>query len=247
MTQYLSQLMLAKLLGASLLLGIGFGVLYDLFRIRRAAFEKLHLTQRFLSKLLLHTEDLLFGLTAGVSTAILYFALSMGRIRLMAILGEGVGFLLYRQTVGRLVMACTDQILRLLSWVFRQIARWIILPPFRFAKRTAIAWRVRFSGLVSNWRTKRLHACSQTETVRYVKTLRSLAAVGFHEQSLARQKKRRRLERNRIAGVRNASGKKAHRLGQGNESLCIVENNSRKKRKKQKDTANSNKISLRNI
>lgn len=207
MTQYLSQLSLAKLLAASLLLGIALGALYDLFRIRRLAFTRLagmehpaEWRKRLIAiadRLLLHTEDLLFGLTVGISTVLLYFALSMGQVRLMALLGEGIGFLLYRLTLGRLVMASADLILRLIASVIELIVRYLILPPLRLLRRLANALIGKIARRIGRWREKRMRAAAQRETERYKRQLLAMAAVGFDAQALHNQIRRSGKHRSR--------------------------------------------------
>lgn len=210
MTQYLSQLSLARLLAASLLLGIALGVLYDFFRIRRLACEqrvgsvnrsssamskkkRFRSLPRVLLSMLLHIEDLFFGLIAGVSTAILYFALSMGQVRLMAIIGEGVGLLLYRLTLGRLVMACADRLLRLLAWLWHLLVRFVIRPPIRLVLRliTALARLVR--RLHRTRRDKRLACQGSREAILCAERLRKLASVGFSEETVKKRSKDRKV------------------------------------------------------
>lgn len=195
MTQYLSQLSLARLLAASLLLGLALGLLYDVFRIRRLAFRKKEKTsikqvpkhRRFgslstlLTVLLFHIEDIFFGITAGVATAILYFALSMGQVRLMAIFGEGLGFLLYRLTLGRLIMACADAILRFLAWILHLLTRFIILPPLRLLKRLAVTLAAALNSCLAKQRDRRLFRMGNREATEYAERLERLASVGFSQ------------------------------------------------------------------
>lgn len=193
MTQYLSQLSLARLLAASLLVGLALGGLYDVFRIRRLAFDKLTLAdkpKRIFAALMLHTEDILFGISAGIVTAILYFALSQGRVRLMAIAGEGFGFLLYRLTIGRLVMAFADSILRLIAWVIRLIVRYLIRPPLRLIVQIAKVLGGQIVAIVARLRRWRLIAVGRREAERYTEMLERLAALGFAEEAYKIVKKR---------------------------------------------------------
>lgn len=201
MTQYLSQLMLARLFAASLLLGFGFGLLYDCFRIRRLAFaprgsiradRKRRNRSAWLSNLLLHAEDVLFFVTAGVATAILYFAISKGQVRLMAIVGECAGFLLYRQTLGRLVMACADRIIRLIAWIIRMIGRFVILPPLRLLGRLAVTFGKCILRCRTHMAARRLDRIASRETVRYVDWMTRLAQSGFSDVSDGRCNKRRK-------------------------------------------------------
>lgn len=194
MTQYLSQLSLAKLLAASLLLGIALGALYDLFRIRRLAFrraskEPTHSTDpvkhrrlhSLIAAMLLHIEDALFGVAAGIATALLYFALSRGQVRLMAIFGEGVGFLLYRQTLGRLVMACADRILRLIAFLINLLVRFFLLPPIRLLKRILSAIGQSCRKAHDRRRRRRLDRIGGREALRYEMWLLRMASNGFSE------------------------------------------------------------------
>lgn len=201
MTQYLSQLSLARLLAASLLLGIGLGLVYDLFRIRRLAFSSRLLPKKqapraltLLDRFLLHGEDLLFGLIAGVATAILYFALSRGRLRLMAIVGEGIGFLLYRASLGRLVMLCADSILRVIARICRSIARYLIRPPIRLLRRLTAAVCRRIRHRWGQMKEKRLLRIGGREATAYTEALGQMAASGFAENALDNRRKLRKTE-----------------------------------------------------
>lgn len=208
MTQYLSQLSLARLLAASLALGIGLGLLYDLFRIRRLAFGRSKPSSRsslqkqnkrrlsaLLKRLLLHIEDGIFGVVAGVSTVLLYFALSMGQVRFMAIIGEAVGFILYRLTLGKLIMACADGILRLLAMIFRLIVHLLILPPLRLIGRLAQAVFRVFMRACRRLRMRGLTRQGGREAIDYAERLSALAAAGFAEQAV---KKRKEIDKTKV-------------------------------------------------
>lgn len=199
MTQYLSQLALARLYAASLFLGIALGMLYDLFRIRRIAFRHLMMKRAGASdrrpmlsaQLLVHIEDALFGVTAGVATAILYFAFSMGQVRIMAMLGEGAGFILYRLTLGKLVMACADAILRFLAAVFKVIVRLLILPPLRVLGRMIDAISAALLRTYRKLRERRLTRIGSKEALCYAQYLCQLASAGFSEQAVHRHNRLR--------------------------------------------------------
>lgn len=134
MTQYLSQQRLLSLLLSSILLGIALGAVYQVFLIRRAGFRQLRIP-RIPSLIVQNTEEFLFCVGAGAAVTILYFACSNGVVRLMAIPAMAGGFFLWRMTLGRLVNACTDAILRLLSAICRWIYRQIAAPIGRFCRR----------------------------------------------------------------------------------------------------------------
>lgn len=188
MTQYLSQFSLARLLAAALLQGIALGMLYDVFRIRRIAFlgrgstsesKRVRKLTSLLLKLLYHTEDLLFGTVAGIATAILYFALSRGQVRIMAIFGEGVGFLLYRLTLGRPVIACADSIIRLIALIIRLIVHFIIRPPCRLIGKVMKATATQLDRGWMRLRERWISHIGRVETERYCKVLADMASNGF--------------------------------------------------------------------
>lgn len=143
MTQYLSQKSLAVLLLCAFCLGVGIGAVYSLFSIRRAAFNRLHLA-RIVSAIFLHLEDFLICVLGGVSLSVLYFATTGGVLRLMAVPALGVGIFAWRRTAGRLVAACTDRILHLLSVLCKWIQRRVLAPVGRAVKNAACRLHCRW-------------------------------------------------------------------------------------------------------
>ena len=138
----ISQAALARLYLYALLLGIGLGILYDLLRItrvflgahysRRAArrLQELHLPllrprlKRRESRALgivVFLEDLLFCLFAAVAMILLFYEANRGKIRFPALICVGAGFLLYRSTLGRLVMLSSEVIVFALDTAFRYV------------------------------------------------------------------------------------------------------------------------------
>ena len=99
----------------SVALGAGLGAVYDGFRIGRILKKKAWLT--------VFLEDLLFALVAALSTAFCFTFTNYGQVRLFLLVGEGLGFLLYYNTLGALVAMQARLVARLLRRVRRGFSR----------------------------------------------------------------------------------------------------------------------------
>lgn len=93
----------------AVVLGAALGVVYDWFRIGRILKRKWWLTVFF--------EDLLFALAAAFSTAFCFTLTNYGQVRLFLLVGEGLGFVLYFNTVGVLVTKQARLVARFLRWI----------------------------------------------------------------------------------------------------------------------------------
>ena len=152
-------------------------MLYSVFGIRRAAFERLHIP-RWISSAVLHVEDFLICITGGVGLSILYFATTRGVLRIMAIPLLGLGVLIWRLTGGRLVTVCTDAILNLIAAILRWLFRRILTPIGRVMKRIC----QRIGRAIARQREKRyvrhLERMARRETLRYSKALETACLSG---------------------------------------------------------------------
>ena len=97
----------------SILLGIVTGIIYDFFRIFRVALRHNAVAVFF--------EDLLFCLIVSIMLILFIFCENYGIVRWFSFLGWMGGFYIYRQTVGRVVMAAAQMIIKF-------IKRYIISP-----------------------------------------------------------------------------------------------------------------------
>ncbi len=113
METYLSQQAAAFLW--SVALGGALGVVYDWFRIGRILKKKWWLT--------VFLEDLLFALAAALSTAFCFTLTNYGQVRLFLLIGEGLGFLVYYNTVGVLVAMQARLVARFLRWIRGVLSR----------------------------------------------------------------------------------------------------------------------------
>lgn len=102
----------------SLLLGAALGCFYDLFRITRIAFV--------LPAPLVLVEDLLFFLFSCIVLFGFMLENSFGQIRYFILLGVALGWIVYYNTVGCLVIKCSARIIRaaraVLAFLWRPFA-----------------------------------------------------------------------------------------------------------------------------
>ena len=144
----ISQSKLALLYVNALLLGVGFGLVYDLIRIVRILFgerfsttaceirnarlpllsEKTHARRPKILKILVFAGDFLFCVLAAVAMILLFYRINNGKIRFLAFPVAGVGFYLYRQSLGRLVMLCAETAAFLLEAAVRCLFFFALFP-----------------------------------------------------------------------------------------------------------------------
>lgn len=131
-----SQAVLAELYFVSLLLGCAFGLIYDLLRITRIFFgvhysmklqplcERLPLPKKHEKKKriekkhrkisaaqpIIFLQDFWFCILFAVSMAIVFYEINSGGVRLPAFFFAGVGFVLYRFTIGKPVLLFSETI-----------------------------------------------------------------------------------------------------------------------------------------
>lgn len=177
MTQYLSQQRLLALLLAAFCFGIAIGAVYQVFLIRRAAFEQMRV-HRIVSVLWLNAEDFLFLVAIGCCVAVLFFAMSNGVLRLMAFPAMGCGVLLWRLTLGRLIGICTQRILCGIAWVLHRLKERILRPLWRrLSGALRRLWR-RIADCHQRFKDRRLWAMAKKETERYTRSLTRAMAMG---------------------------------------------------------------------
>lgn len=129
MTQYLSQWTPARLLLASVLVGIGLSAFYDIARIRRRLTRGI---RGVLAVTLTALEDVIFFAVAGVTCSLMFYVICNGEVRMLGIVGLLPGFLLWRATAGRLILSVLDRIIDLIRRIVRFIWTRIAEPPVRW-------------------------------------------------------------------------------------------------------------------
>ena len=115
MNYELSQKALAWLIFTSGIMGYIAGLVYEFFRFRRGLIR----FGKVVELILVTLEDMLFFLVWGSAFCILLFVGSFGVVRIEAILAQGAGFFLYRNTLGRFA----GKILKKLSAFFQRHVR----------------------------------------------------------------------------------------------------------------------------
>ena len=92
-----------QVFGLSVLLGVGLGLVYEVFRLLRLAF--------FSQKTVVFVQDVLFSLTALVSTFVFVVAVNEGQLRFFLLIGELCGFMVYYFTLGTLIFHLSSLII----------------------------------------------------------------------------------------------------------------------------------------
>lgn len=154
---------LLRLFWGGLFLGLAFAAVYDVLRITRVLMGETYGSRaagrlaalpmppaarthggrfgRRLRDLLVNLEDLLYFLCVGVTVAVYLSAANHGRVRWLAFAGIALGFLFWRLTAGRMIIACSAAIAALLRFAVGWIL-WCICRPFVWLGRL-IAGRLR--------------------------------------------------------------------------------------------------------
>jgi len=151
----ISQSALAWLYLYALLLGIGLGAFYDVFRITRV-FLGVHYSRhaaRYLQEIRLpfltahkrrmeshalgivvFLEDLIFCILSAVALILLFYEANNGKFRFPVLICVGAGFLLYRGTLGRFAMLFSEVIAFAIETAVRYVCFFLFLP-IRFLGR----------------------------------------------------------------------------------------------------------------
>ena len=114
--------------------GLGFfaGVVFDLFRILRLAVS--------FGKIAVAVQDVIYILFVFALSFVFFLSKNMGEIRLFAILGELIGFIIYYLTFGSFVYSISGKLIalirRVLSWLFKIIS-YPFIKAYRFAAKIA--------------------------------------------------------------------------------------------------------------
>ncbi|MBE6642339.1 MAG: spore cortex biosynthesis protein YabQ [Clostridia bacterium] len=129
---------LGQILFYAVFLGLFFGFLYDLFRIRRRWFTLLEVGSSnkkwkvYFENVIIFFEDVLYSVVCAVIVCVFIYYTNSGRMRSMSFVGAGVGFLVYHWTLGRLVMFISGYCIAFFRMMFKKIAEYVLRPVFRF-------------------------------------------------------------------------------------------------------------------
>ncbi len=129
------QVKLALMLLYSVLLGLFFGVVYGIFKFRRLCFPLRQLNARkstqkmAMEDVIVFFEDVLFAFVCGVSTCIFIYYTNAGRFRGIVLVGSLLGFVVYYNTIGKLVLKLSALFMRFVCSLIKKI--FTVLPVFK--------------------------------------------------------------------------------------------------------------------
>ena len=133
-----SQEQLWRILLYALVLGVILGAIYDIFRIFRLCFNfgvnygTKNKKRELFNTLAVFFEDLLYFIICSCVACVFIFYMNSGRFRSVALLGALAGFTAYHFTLGRVVMICSDRIIRFVKKLLKFIFRYTFFPLFKF-------------------------------------------------------------------------------------------------------------------
>ncbi len=106
-----------ELLRFALMLGIGggYGLIYDIFRIGRRLIKH--------SVVMVSVEDLIFWTATGLGTFYFFLYYNNGIFRVYMIIGIVAGILLYRLTIGRLIVYVTVKVFRKIGEIVGKVLK----------------------------------------------------------------------------------------------------------------------------
>lgn len=101
----------------SVVLGLGIGVFYDVFRVLRIVFPPAA------KKNAVFAEDIVFMAASGAAIFLYAAVLCRGQVRFFCVIGTFLGFLLYIVTVGSLIVGILRSIASAIAKFFRKFKK----------------------------------------------------------------------------------------------------------------------------
>lgn len=108
-------------------LGFGLGLLYDVFRITRAAINP--------GRIFIFFQDAIYWILCAIITFLFMLTVNSGEIRGFVLVGELAGGILYYCTLGYLIMKSTKAIIKAIKSVLRFIFKTFIRPLLRLFRK----------------------------------------------------------------------------------------------------------------
>ncbi len=125
----------------SLVLGFVLGFVYDYFRIRRLCFsyaktdvntaDNKKKYRQLTENVIVFFEDVLFGFICSVFVCIFLYYVNSGRFRSLAFVGMIIGFIVYRKTLGKLVIFCSGYVISFIKRLIKTLLLYTLIPIFR--------------------------------------------------------------------------------------------------------------------
>lgn len=121
----------------SFVFGIFFGLIYDVFRIRRIAFRRSRRLKRLRTAdaVIIFFEDLIFCVFVGIVMILISYKLYFGIPRWYSFFAAVMGVVLWRKTFGKLIMSASDKIICFIYSVLRRIKALIFVPIVSFVAK----------------------------------------------------------------------------------------------------------------
>lgn len=101
----------------SVVLGLGIGVFYDVFRVLRIVFPPAA------KRNAVFAEDIVFMAASGAAIFLYAAVLCRGQVRFFCVIGTFLGFLLYIATVGSLIVGILRSIASAIAKFFRKFKK----------------------------------------------------------------------------------------------------------------------------
>lgn len=109
--------------GYSCLLGVGLGILYDVFRIIRMLINTRNIT--------IFLQDIIYFIVSGFVTFLFVLGINEGQSRFYILAGEGIGWIAYHITLGEKIYHCSENIVKMIRNKFRNFSNNI----YRYIKK----------------------------------------------------------------------------------------------------------------
>ena len=100
--------------GYSCLLGVGLGILYDVFRIIRMLINKRNIT--------IFLQDVIYFIVSGLITFLFVLGINEGQSRFYILAGEGIGWIAYHITLGEKIYRSSENIVKIIRPKFRNFS-----------------------------------------------------------------------------------------------------------------------------
>ena len=98
----------------SCLLGLGLGILYDVFRIIRMLINTKNIT--------IFLQDVIYFIVSGLITFLFVLGINEGQSRFYILAGEGIGWIAYHITLGEKIYRSSENIVKIIRPKFRNFS-----------------------------------------------------------------------------------------------------------------------------
>lgn len=122
-----------SMLLCSLLVGIALSAVWDIFRIIHIALYPVSCNKSFLAiyHAVIFIGDITFALISALTCTVFTYYINDGRIRLITLLSIAVGFIIYRLTIGRVILFLSDRIISFIYKVVHFVLMHTLYPVFK--------------------------------------------------------------------------------------------------------------------